>query len=159
MSGLLFRQAVPGDGADCVALRGRTRENAVSESRLRSYGITVETWSEDIRAGALSGWICEHAGEMAGYCFGAPETGEVVVLAMLPDFENRGIGRQLLERVVDQLKGAGHARLFLGASPDAATRSYGFYRHLGWRPAGKLDDHGDEILEFVEAPPAQVPER
>jgi hypothetical protein len=28
------------------------------------------------------------------------------------------------------------------------VRSYGFYRHLGWRSTGSFDDRGDEILEY-----------
>ncbi len=27
-------------------------------------------------------------------------------------------------------------------------RSHGFYRHLGWRPTGEIDDLGDEVLEL-----------
>lgn len=45
----------------------------------------------------------------------------------------------------------GHTRLFLGCSPDPESRSYGFYRHLGWRSTGTYDQYGDEILEmFVD---------
>jgi GNAT superfamily N-acetyltransferase len=72
-------------------------------------------------------------------------------LAILPDFENRGIGRELLDRTSRELASQGHTRLFLGCSTDAASRSYGFYRHLGWRSTGSFDQYGDEILEiFVE---------
>jgi len=71
--------------------------------------------------------------------------------ALLPDFENLGIGRELLDRTSKELAKLGHARLFLGCSPDPRSRSYGFYRHLGWRSTGTYDQYGDEILEiFVE---------
>jgi hypothetical protein len=53
--------------------------------------------------------------------------------------------------VVEDLRAAGHARLFLGCSPDAATRSHGFYRHLGWRSTDTFDGAGDEILELLVA--------
>jgi len=36
-------RAVPGDASECVRMRGMTRENAVSEERLRAYGITAES--------------------------------------------------------------------------------------------------------------------
>ena len=144
-----FRPAVPDDIAACVVLRGMTRENAVSAERLRAAGITVESWADETRSGALLGHVCVSDARIVGYCFGAPRTGEVVVLALLPSFERRGIGRRLLERVVQDLRRAGHARLFLGCSTDPATRSHGFYRHLGWRPTGKLDAHRDEVLELV----------
>ena len=145
---LQYRLAVPDDVADCVALRGKTRENAVSVARLAAVGITVQSWSDEVRSGALPGHICLSEGQIVGYCFGAIETGEIVVLALLPDFENQGIGRDLLQRVVLLLRTHGHSRLFLGCSKDPASRSYGFYRHLGWRSTGTLDQSGDEILEY-----------
>ena len=63
-------------------------------------------------------------------------------------FENQGIGRSLLNRVVRELKTFGFNRLFLGCSPDSSTRSYGFYRYLGWRSTGTFDAAGDEVLEY-----------
>jgi GNAT superfamily N-acetyltransferase len=132
-----------------VRLRGLTRENAVSEERLRKAGITVESWARDIETGRLPGFVCESDGNLVGYCFGARETGEIVVLALLPGHEDRGLGRRLLGMVVEQLRGFGHRRLFLGCSPDPACRAYGFYRHLGWRTTGTFDRHGDEVLELL----------
>ena len=145
---LSYRRAVPGDGAACVALRGMTRQNAFSEAQLRSIGVTAESWADNIRSGALPGHVCTSGGTMVGYCFGSRETGEIEVLAVLPDFEGLGIGRELLSRTVSELRAIGHRRVFLGCSPDPASRSYGFYRHLGWRSTGTFDEHGDEVLEL-----------
>ena len=146
-----YRPAVPGDAYECLVVRGRTRQNPASEERLRSVGITSESWAENIRSGALPGYVCIVDENIVGFCFGMRETGEIQVLAILPDFENLGIGRKLLDRTSKELAKLGHARLFLGCSPDPRSRSYGFYRHLGWRSTGTYDQHGDEILEiFVE---------
>ena len=144
-----YRPAVAGDAAACVALRGRTRENAVSEARLAAAGITAASWSEAIRSGALPGHVCSANGGIVGYCFGDSATGEVVVLALLPEFEDRGIGRALLSMVTSDLRARGFDRLFLGCSADPSTRSYGFYRHLGWRSTGAFDRAGDEVLEYI----------
>jgi hypothetical protein len=38
--------------------------------------------------------------------------------------------------------------LFLGCAADPAVRSYGFYRHLGWRSTSTFNEAGDEVLEF-----------
>ena len=148
MERVTVRPAVPDDAAACVLLRGRTRENAVSAERLKSLGITAESWGDDIRNGTLPGFVCLSDGKLVGYCFGATDSGEVVVLALLPEFENQGIGASLLNRVVTVLKDHGRRRLFLGCSPDPRSRSYGFYRHLGWQSTGTFDKAGDEILEF-----------
>jgi GNAT superfamily N-acetyltransferase len=144
-----YRAARAEDIAECFVLRGKTRENAIDRQRLEAAGVTVDSWTEETRSGALVGHVCTSEGTIVGYCFGSPVTGEVVVLALLPPFEGRGIGRALLERVVHDLRRAGHARLFLGSSPDPATRSHGFYRHLGWRSTGRSDAAGDEVLEYV----------
>jgi ribosomal protein S18 acetylase RimI-like enzyme len=108
-----------------------------------------------IDSGELPGFVCVANACVVGYCFGSSKTGEVVVLALLPAFENLGIGKQLLGLVVASLMAAGHQRLFLACSPDPTVRSYGFYRQLGWRSTDAFDDHGDEILALVR-PEASV---
>lgn len=151
---LEYRVAAPSDVATCIDIRSRTRENAVSVKRLAEVGITVASWSKDVRRGSLPGHVCLANGEIVGYCFGATATGEVEVLALLPAFESQGIGKALLNQVIETLSGIGFTRLFLGCSSDPATRSYGFYRHLGWRSTGVFDARGDEVLEyFVDATP------
>jgi GNAT superfamily N-acetyltransferase len=150
-NGIDIRRARPDDADECVRLRGLTRENAISEERLREYGITASSWAADIEAGALPGWVARSSGELVGYCFGASKTGEVVVLALHPLREGQGLGRHLLQLVVQELRNHGHTRLFLGCSPDPQVRSHGFYRHLGWKSTGALDAHGDELLEFTGA--------
>jgi RimJ/RimL family protein N-acetyltransferase/L-amino acid N-acyltransferase YncA len=153
-SPLAFRPAVPEDIAACVDLRGRTRENAVSAERLAAAGITAASWADDVRCGRLAGHVCVRTedGALAGYCFGDNVSGEVVVLAVLPEHEFRGVGRRLLAAVAEHLAGRGHRRLFLGCAADPTTRSHGFYRHLGWASTGRFDASGDEILEFFPTP-------
>ncbi len=143
-----FRPARPDDAGTCVTIRGKTRQNAVSEAQLRALGVTEASWGDDIRTGALPGHVCMVNGEIVAYCFGDRATGEIVVLAVLPDFENRGIGMALLQRTVRELASVGHGRLFLSCSPCESSRSYGFYRHLGWQSTGEFDARGDEILEL-----------
>ena len=139
------------DAAEWFFVRGSSRQNYASEEWIRSIGITSKSWVENIRSGALPGEVCVVDGEIVGFCFGVRETGEIQVLAVLPDFENCGVGRELLNRTSKELAKLGHARLFLGCSPDPASRSYGFYRHRGWRSTGAFDKYWDEILDnFVE---------
>ena len=75
------------------------------------------------------------------------------MLALLPQYENRGIGKTLLDLMVRDFERLGFKRLFLGCSADPATRSYGFYRHLGWRSTGTFDAFNDEVLEYYLAEP------
>jgi GNAT superfamily N-acetyltransferase len=146
-----YRKAVPEDAAACIDLRGRTRENAFSVAQLAAVGVTLESWRAGIRDGSSPGYVAIVDGRMAGYCFGDRDSGEIVVLALLPEYEARGIGKALLERMVEDFRTWGFARLFLGCSSDPNSRSYGFYRHLGWTSTGTLDAADDEILEYVLA--------
>lgn len=145
---LTYRTAIPDDIAACIELRGKTRENAVSVERLRALGVTLESWSADVADGNYLGYVCEEEGRMVGYCFGDKTTGEIVVLALLPEWEGKGIGKRLLDRVVRDFVTLGYRRVFLGCSSNPAVRSYGFYRHLGWRSTGTFDAANDEVLEY-----------
>ncbi|MGX1785467.1 N-acetyltransferase family protein [Bosea sp. NPDC055332] len=145
---IAYRRAIPEDTPACVVLRGRTRENAFSVERLAEAGVTLESWRAAIADGSLPGHVATEDGRIVGYCFGERETGEIAVLALLPEHEGQGVGRTLLNLVVADFNEFGLARLFLSCSSDPAVRSYGFYRHLGWRSTGSFDDRGDEILEY-----------
>ncbi len=147
--------ARPEDAPAFVRLRGMTRENAVPAARLASVGITAASWAADVQTGELIGFTAKRGPELLGYCFGNTKTGEVVVLALMPDAEGQGLGRQLLNLVVDALHEHGHRRLFLGCAADPSVRSHGFYRHLGWRPTGRIDRYGDEVLELAPAAHAE----
>ena len=62
-----FRAATPDDIPACITLRGLTRENPATAERLAELGVTVESWSAQVRNQELTGIICMHGAEMAGY--------------------------------------------------------------------------------------------
>jgi GNAT superfamily N-acetyltransferase len=148
LSAIHFRRAIALDIEECVAIRGKTRENAVSESRLAEFGVTAESWSAQVAADELLGFVSLSADSIVGYCFGDVKTGEIVVLALLPEYEGQGLGRALLGETMQSLRRLGHTRLFLGCNSLPHIRSFGFYRHLGWRSTGRTDKFGDEELEY-----------
>lgn len=151
---IIYRSALAEDAAECIRLRALTRENAVTEAELAAAGITRDTWAAGIATGLYPGVVALDGDVLAGYCFAHRDTGEIVVLALLPQYEGRGVGKTLLTRVVELLRQRGFARVFLGCAADPGVRSHGFYRHLGWRSTGTFDDAGDEILELFPAPVA-----
>lgn len=143
-----YRKAQPADVGQCIILRGKTRQNAINPAQLAALGVTHESWARGIEQDELCGYVGLHRGVIVGYCFGETQVGEIQVLAVLPEYENMGMGKELLNRVVSDLKSLGHQSLFLGCSRNPESRSYGFYRHLGWRSTGKRDIHDDEVLEL-----------
>ena len=127
-------------------MRAATRENALSRAQLKQMGITAASVADGLAGGTLQGWVCSCDSRIVGFCMGDSERGEVGVLAVLPDYERRGIGKALLSRVVDWLGSFNPPSIWLGAPPNPDTRAHGFYRALGWRPTGETDAHGDQVL-------------
>ena len=130
-------------------MRARTRENPISREQLAELGITPAAIAGDLASGRIKGWVCAHDSQLVGFCNGDGKTGEVLVLAVLPEYERRGVGSNLLAHAVEWLRSVGFKTLWLAASPDSGLRAHGFYRSLGWRPNGEVDDNGDEILVFA----------
>jgi GNAT superfamily N-acetyltransferase len=149
---LLIRETLPSDIDGLFSVRARTRESAISKEGLASIGVTVESIARQMASGRVKGWVCLDSSALVGFCNGDRETGEVLVLAVLPDYERRGIGTSLLARVVEWLRSVGADTIWLAASPDESVRAHGFYRSLGWRPNGKKQQNGDEILVFEFSP-------
>lgn len=141
-----FRALRESDIEEIFDVRGATPENAISRERLAAMGITPASVAQHLAAGATRGWVCSCGSRIVGFCIAESATGEVLVLAVLPDFERRGIGKTLLSLAVNWLRSFRPTRVWLGASSDPTTRAHGFYRSLGWRPVGEKDTHGDEIL-------------
>ena len=141
----VFRAVQPSDVEALFSVRARTRENAISKDQLASIGITVGSLAEGMHSGRVIGQVCLHESNLVGFCLGDIAQGEVLVLAVLPEYERRGIGTRLLSLVVDGLRSAGCPTLWLAASADPTVRAHGFYRSLGWRPSGRKQG-GDEIL-------------
>ena len=143
-----IRKAVKEDFDRCVEIRGLTRDNPISREILIEYGVTKEIWEPNIDAGTFEGFVAENRGGVVGYCFGNPQTLEILVLALLPDYEGNGLGKKLLNAMVDRLLEFGLNEVWLAASPDPSLRAHGFYRHLGWRPTELCDQSGDEVLKY-----------
>jgi GNAT superfamily N-acetyltransferase len=145
---LVFRETLPSDIEGVSLVRARTGENPISKERLASLGITAESTAKHMASGRVRDWVCLHESNLVGFCSGDVETGEVLVLAVLPEHERRGIGTRLLSRVVEWLRAVGSNTIWLAASPDPRIRAHGFYRSLGWRPNGKKEPNSNEILVF-----------
>jgi ribosomal protein S18 acetylase RimI-like enzyme len=143
---ILYRPATPADAAACIAIRSQTRENAFTAKELQHHGITPETLGAQIADSTICGYLCVDDTKIVGYCFGAYATAEIIVLALLPDYENKGLGKTLLDMVLDELRRTGALHASLGCTTDPTARAYGFYRHLGWTSTGQYDEMGDEIL-------------
>jgi ribosomal protein S18 acetylase RimI-like enzyme len=148
MMDLEFRDTRITDVEALFEVRANTRQYQLSRAALAELGITPESTSAALISGATVGAVCTYRKRVVGFCSGAVETGEILVLAVLPDYEGRRIGTRLLDYVVARLRKAGSPRLWLAAAADPTVRAHGFYRALGWRATGERAANGDEILEL-----------
>jgi GNAT superfamily N-acetyltransferase len=147
MDPITIREAVESDIESLFEIRARTRENAIPRTYLESIGITPESWAAGLASGNDQTWVCFDADVPVGFCGADARTGEVVVLAVLSEYEGHGIGKRLLDQAVTWLRSRGCSRLWLATNPNPNVRSYGFYRSQGWRPTGEVQERaGDEIL-------------
>lgn len=131
-----------------MEIRGMTRDNPMTIDDLASIGVNASNWCPLIESGEFLGVVCEINNVMVGFCFGEVESGEILVLAVLPEYEGMGIGTNLLASVSKALLQSGSNFLWLAASPDPKIKAYGFYRSRGWAYSGDLDANGDQIMVF-----------
>ncbi len=127
--------------ADIPALfhvRPRTRENALSLAQLEGLGITPHSVAQKLQ-GTFQGWVGTVQGQVVGFCMADRATGELWVIALLPEHEGQGLGGALMGRAEQWLRDAGCTRAWLTTDVDPRLRAYGFYRHRGWTD-WKLED-------------------
>ena len=120
--------------ADVPALfpvRTRTRENRYTLQELAALGITEASVAAKLAA-TFRGWLCTSAGQVVGFCMADRATGELWVIAVLPEFEGRGIGNRLMALAEGWLWSSGCDRAWLTTDLDTSLRAYGFYRQRGW---------------------------
>jgi ribosomal protein S18 acetylase RimI-like enzyme len=140
---MTFRAIQPDDLAAIFEVRIATWHNPNGDVELRALGITPDSVRELMRD-SHRGWLCEIEGRTVGFAMGNRRTGEMWVIAVLKEFEGRGIGRQLLGLVENWLESEGWTEIWLTTDTNEDFRAVGFYRHEGWRD-WKLE-HGDRYM-------------
>jgi GNAT superfamily N-acetyltransferase len=134
----------------CFEVRTRTRENALTIEQLNNwYGLRPDQVPPGF-ADTLRGWVYEHDGEIVGFTMGDSSTGELTVIALLPDHEGQGIGSKLISAVTRWLVEGGKQPWLLTAA-DPSLRAYGFYRSQGWHATGDINKHNEERFVFSPA--------
>ena len=136
---MTFRLIQPEDLSEIIDVRASTRENPISRATLRDAGITEASTAELLRT-THRGWLCEVSGRIVGFAIGDGKTGELWVIAILPDFEGRGIGSRLMDAVEGWLWSRGWPELWLWTSADPKLRAFTFYAKRGWAVTETKDD-------------------
>ena len=146
LAGLTFREIGPRDVSELLVLRTRVKENRLSLEDLNRMGITEESVNAKLNS-TYKGWLCrDQSGRVAGFSIGNKADGEMWVIAVLPEFERRGIGQKLMLLGQEWLFQF-HDELWLTTEHDPANRAYGFYQSLGWREMDVERGHSRFILK------------
>ena len=145
---MIFREIESNDIPGLFDVRLSANENQVTSEYLAGIGITPKSIADGL-AGPLKGWLCEVSGKVVGFSLGNKETGEMMVVAVLPEYEEMGIGKKLMKLIQEWLWACGHDEIWLLATPDPKLRASGFYEKLGWEKAGAGND-GHEILKLYK---------
>src|SRR6266540_7463867 len=90
-----FREVTPADVPSLFYVRTRSRENGYTLEELAGLGITEKTVIEKLSS-SFKGWLCQFDDLVVGFCIADRGTGELWVIAVLPDFECKGIGSRLM---------------------------------------------------------------
>ena len=138
-----IREITEDDIPALFVVRVATHENQLTLEELASLGVTEETVKARLR-GTFKGWLCEVNAQVVGFAMGDRATGELWVIAILPEYIGQGIGSALLRRVEDWLEANGCARLWLTTDVDPSLKAYRFYRQHGWH-----DDRIEHGLRYM----------
>lgn len=128
-------------------------ENAIDAAGLAYLGITPASVAALLQTHGRA-WVVEHDGRVVGFSIADAEAGSVWAVFVRPAYAGRGYGRRLLEAAVAWLWAQGLETVWLSTGAEAGTRAHGFYRHLGWEPAGKLPNGELRYVRHREAGPA-----
>jgi GNAT superfamily N-acetyltransferase len=124
-------------------VRVATHENRLSREELTALGITEASVKERLH-GSFKGWLCEVDDRVVGFAIGDRATGELWLIAVLPEYIGRGIGSALLSRVEGWLRDSGCDRLWLTTDVDPRLKAYTFYLQHGWH-----DDRIDGDVRYM----------
>jgi ribosomal-protein-alanine N-acetyltransferase len=97
-------------------------------------------WDEDIFIDCFKVgygcWVCEENGKILGYCILTLGVGEAHVLniSVSPDEQNQGIGRRMMESLIDIAKGEAET-MFLEVRP-SNPGAIALYTKLGFNEIG-----------------------
>lgn len=133
-----YREATVEDIPQMQLVRNSVKENMLSDPTL----VTDEACREYLTQRG-KGWICEVNDRIAGFAIADLKENNIWALFVHPEFEGKGIGRNLHKFMLDWYFSTGKEKVWLGTSPN--TRAAVFYQKMGWRETGL---HGSDEIKF-----------
>lgn len=136
---MIIREASIDDIAQIQIVRNSVKENTLSDPALVSDDDCVTFLT--LRG---KGWVCEINDEVVGFSIVDLRDHNIWALFVKPEFEKRGIGKQLHDIMLQYYFSQTTHTVWLGTSPH--TRAAQFYRKAGWSQIGM---HGKDEIKFI----------
>jgi GNAT superfamily N-acetyltransferase len=135
---MIYREAQITDIAQMQVVR-----NSVKENMLSNPALVPDKDVEDYITRRGKGWVCEIDGNIVGFSIADLQDHNIWALFMHPDFEARGIGKELHRLMLDWYFSQTRETVWLGTAPN--SRAEKFYRMQGWKEVGM---HGKGEIKF-----------
>lgn len=130
---MIIKEADNNDIPGMQHVRNSVKENALSNPALIKQEDYIAFTTERGK-----GWVCIIADQIVGFAIVDMKERNVWALFVLPGFEQKGIGRQLHETMLDWYFSQTHDTIWLSTSP--GTRAEQFYRKAGWTDVGMYEN-------------------
>jgi ribosomal-protein-alanine N-acetyltransferase len=124
---------------DLMRIRRMTVSDLPSVAAIETKGYQFP-WGEDIFRDCLKAryecWVCEERDKVLGYCIASIAVGEAHVLNLCvdPAEQGQGIGRELLENLIESARGRAET-VFLEVRP-SNTVAIALYENMGFNEIG-----------------------
>lgn len=126
---MIYREATINDISQIQVVRNIVKENMLSDPALVPDSDVLDYIT---RRG--KGWICEAENKIVGFAIADLVDNNIWALFIDPEFEAKGIGKQLHKIMLDWYFGQTQNTLWL--STGFNTRADAFYRRKGWKETG-----------------------
>ncbi len=128
----MYREAKIEDIKQIQVVRNSVKENALSNPALVS-----DKDCEEFITVRGKGWVCELDNTIVGFSIVDLKENNIWALFVKPEFEKKGIGKELYTRMMDWYFDQTKTPVWLGTAPN--TRAEKFYEKLGWVKTGTVN--------------------
>jgi len=129
---MIYRQAEISDIPQIQIVRHTVKENTLSNPAL-----VTDADCEEFITQRGKGWVCEINGVIAGFSIVDLRENNIWALFLRPEFEGKGIGKELHRLMMDWYFTQTKQTVWLGTAPN--TKAEKFYEKQGWKNVGMVN--------------------
>lgn len=129
---MIYREATTSDIPQIQIVRHTVKENTLSNPAL-----VTDADCEEFITQRGKGWVCEVEEEIVGFSIVDLKEHNIWALFLRPEFEGKGIGKELHRLMMDWYFDQTKEKAWLGTAPN--TKAEKFYELQGWKNVGRVN--------------------